>query len=239
MTKFDFEAMAERTMEDALARYVFDKDLDLTENERREAEAYIREIAAEYGPVVDRFPSWHPLVRDLFYRRYPMFPGVVEPIYFVNALLVITDDEGAEKVFRKFNSQYTCPDTTFCPEFVDIQLYGHETCSVLVRCEWDNTTGRDLGLPTVSEPIWPRIPTHLALPAMLQKELSELPERNAGERWETVAPFLLGRPCSNTESLFVTAETARAMKEAWDLLNRYEVFGPVIDDVISGLRTRR
>ena len=46
MTVFDYEAMAQQTMEDALAFYVLDKDLDLTENERREAEAYIRGLCA-------------------------------------------------------------------------------------------------------------------------------------------------------------------------------------------------
>lgn len=40
-------------------------------------------------------------------------------------------------------------------------------------------------------------------------------------------PYHLGAPASESDSFFAGRDTVRAMREVWNLLNRYQVFGPM------------
>ena len=62
---------------------------------------------------------------------------------------------------------------------------------------------------------------------MLSAELSQWETADCGESWETMSRYLLGTPCGSRSSLFVNQDTGKALKEAYQLLNRHGVFGPV------------
>ena len=55
---------------------------------------------------------------------------------------------------------------------------------------------------------------------------------NVGEIWKTMVPYHLVAPASESESFFTGRETVRAMRQVWSLLDKYEVFGPMYDDLI-------
>ena len=47
-----------------------------------------------------------------------------------------------------------------------------------------------------------------------------------------MVPYHLVAPASESESFFTGRETVRAMRQVWSLLDKYEVFGPMYDDLI-------
>ena len=47
-----------------------------------------------------------------------------------------------------------------------------------------------------------------------------------------MVPYHLVAQASESEALFTGWETVRAMRQVWSLFDKYEVFGPMYDDLI-------
>lgn len=227
---FDYQTDREAGIQHILQLFVHNPVLQLTDKERSDGESLIRELTEEYGPVVDSYPAWHPFVRHLRTPYELPFPGLDHSIKFVNAILSTPyRKEYAQETIRAVREiSRTLPDADLTAELLDgVTFYSPDVFPVLIKCDWRCDNGRHDCIPTMCKRTEAQIPTHLALPAMLGWNLKRLENCEVGESWRTMVPEHLGAPASEDESFFVSRETAGAMREAWDLLNKYEVFGPM------------
>lgn len=177
----------------------------------------------EYGPVVDAYPSWHPLVTNIQNACYPQtipnkecgYEGLDHTIYFANAFITCPYGNGKEVLNSVGSLQYN-PAAKIYAERLNVQLYDPKANPIIVWCEWSHSIGK-----------YKMIPTSVALPLMLQKEIPCWEWSERGETWETMRPYFLGSPHGSRSSLFVNQETGLAMKKVWDILLKAEVFGPI------------
>ena len=176
----------------------------------------------EYGPVVDGYPSWHPLVKhhdDQFPVTTPEdrcgYKGLDHTKYFANAFITCPYGDG-QKILDSVAALPYNPIATITAERLDVQLYQRTATPILVYCDWEKPIS-DNGM----------IPASIAVPLMLQKEVPCWEWSSCGETWEIMRSYCLGSPHGSRSSLFVNQETALTMKKIWNLLNSIEVFGPV------------
>jgi hypothetical protein len=195
---------------------------DLTPDERGRSEAELYDITEKYGPVVETYPSWHPLVEH-HDARSPVtepgescgYKGLDHTVYFVNAFITCPYGDGQD-VIDSVQALSTRFYANLYAERLDVKLYNTSTTPVLVTCDW----GRSL-LPNQM------IPASLAVPLMLQQELSCWEDAKLGETWETMRYYFLGSPHGSRSSLFVDQDTALTMKRIWELLINTGMFGPL------------
>jgi hypothetical protein len=191
-------------------------------DERERAENALYDIVDSYGPVVDAYPSWHPLVTH-HDERYPEtipsnrcgYRGLDHTRCFVNAFISCPYGDGQEIL----DSVDNLPPSSFASisaKRLDVKLYNSETTPILVYCEWDKPI-----------PLNRMIPAPLALPLLLQKELPGCEWAEVGETWETMRSYFLGRPHGARSSLFVDQDTALTMKKVWNLLLNTGMFGTI------------
>jgi hypothetical protein len=101
-------------------------------------------------------------------------------------------------------------------ERIEAQLYHPDATPILVKCEWNEALNRD-----------GTVPTRLAVPLFLEKELPSWRSAEVAETWKTMIPYVLGRPCGSRSSLFINQETGQALKTLWNTLINTGMFGPV------------
>jgi hypothetical protein len=90
------------------------------------------------------------------------------------------------------------------------------TTPILVRCDWEDAF-----------PERHMVPKKLAVPLMIQQEMRMWQRGEFGERWDTMRPYLLGEPYGSRSSLFVTQETAMAIKRVYTAMVESGMFGPL------------
>lgn len=71
------------------------------------------------------------------------------------------------------------------------------------------------------------VPKNWAVPLMIEQELPNWRWSQVGEAWETMRPCLLGQPHGNRSSLFVSQDTAIAMKKIFVAVVESGMYGPV------------
>ncbi|KHQ54095.1 hypothetical protein [Mameliella alba] len=188
---------------------------------RAESEAALLDIIDELGPVVESYPSWHPLVS----KHDPHHPettpsertgyqGLDHTRYFAHGFITCPYG-GVERIIDSaFAINHHCASIT--AEELDVSFYAEGAKPVLVKCEW-------------SEPLslGKLVPKKLAVPLMLEQELPCWRWSSRAERWETMRPYLLGEPHGSRSSLFVDQETALAMKRAYMAMVESGMFGPL------------
>lgn len=189
---------------------------------RQRAEDILHDAVQRLGPVVEWYPSWHPLVSGHDGRdpiRTPSeqcgYKGLDHTVYFAHGF--ITCPYGRhETVVRSVEElkPHTC--ASISAELIDVELYAQGTRPVLVRCDWSRPL--DVGH---------MIPKMLAVPLMLEQELPMWRWSEVGETWETMRPYFLGEPHGSRSSLFVSQETAMAMKRVWVAVIESGMFGPI------------
>lgn len=197
---------------------------DLNAEQVTEGAELVRGIAAKWGPVVDTYPSWHPLVAAG--NKDPLSPamrpeercgykGMDHSVFFRNAFITCPYG-GAEQVEQSVNG-IVFPDYVIvtCEPLKTI-LYHPNATAVLVTCDWMFDSEED-----------GTIPKRYAIGSMIEQELRCWTEADVAETWETMRPYLLGQPCGSKTSLFVNHETGQAMKRVWDSINQAGVFGPL------------
>jgi len=200
--------------------YLIPRDID--KDERIRSEDKLQEIVDKYGPVIDSYPSWHPLVTN-HDSRIPVtspskecgYHGLDHTKFLVNAFITCPYGDGQD-IIDSVEALPFSSIATITAERLDVKLYNSSTTSILIRCDWNDSLGRD-GM----------IPASQAIPLMLQKEVPCYEWAIYGETWETMRPYFIGSPHGSRSSLFVNQETALTMKKIWTLLINTGMYGPL------------
>ena len=195
---------------------------NFSETERAASEKALLDIIDEYGPVVDGYPSWHPLVRHHEDRQPETSPsrecgynGLDHTVYFAHGFLTCPYHD-AQKILDSVEALPSHPIARIEAEQLDVPFYNNGTVPVLVRCEWN-------GLLENGH----MIPKKWAVPLMLEQELPGWRWSQVAETWETMRPYLLGQPHGNRSSLFVSQDTALAMKKIFGAMAESGMYGPI------------
>ena len=205
---------------EAVKRYLIPRDIDLKERERSESK--LLEIVEEYGPVVDAYPSWHPLVTHHDDRDPVVTPdnrcgykGLDHTKYFVNAFITCPYTDGQEIMDCVQELPYNHV-AEIRAERLDVKFYNSNATPILVSCNWHEVL-----------PYNRMIPASLAIPLMLQKEIPCYEWASVAETWESMRYYFLGSPHGSRSSLFVNQDTALTMKKIWNLLINTGMYGPI------------
>lgn len=199
-------------------RYLAANELDAKERSR--AIETLEELISDHGPVIQAYPTWHPLVPQLSARRSERRPndrcgyrGLDHTICFVNGFVSCPYGDGDEIIDSVQKINHDCAYIE--ARKLDVTFYNKGTTSILVTCYWRE------------EIIDHMIPKRLAVPLMIREEMRMWQHAEVGERWESKRPDLLGEPHGSRSSLFVTQETALSMKRAYMAMVESGMFGPL------------
>ncbi|MGB4065315.1 MAG: hypothetical protein WBK19_15935 [Azonexus sp.] len=216
---------AARVGYEQMEAYLVPRPRDADESQRARSKEALLDIIDELGPVVSGYPSWHPLVRN-HDDRYPVttpsqdcgYQGLDHTKYFVNGFITCpyTASGKAEVIIESVNALPHHHAARITAEKLDVQLYHPDATPVLVKCEWNKRLDAD-GM----------IPLSIAMPLILEKEIPCWEWSHVAETWETMRPYLLGRPHGSRSSLFVSQETGQAIKKIWNALIYTGMFGPI------------
>lgn len=198
---------------------------DATQAERGAVLETLTRIVAEHGPVVDTYPTWHPLVP----QGDPQMPQTIvsdrcgyaaldHTIYFVNAFLTCPYGN-AEKVIESA-LRIDPPGKAGRIEAVelDVPLYNRAATPVLVSMRW--------AVPLENGH---QIPASRAVPLMLENEMPVWRWSERGEEWEEMRHYLLGSPHGRRSSHFVSQQTAIQLKKLYEAMGKsgmYETTAP-------------
>lgn len=208
---FRAEEAAQAAFERAL-RYLTPRDA--TPAERDQVTETLTRIVAEHGPVVDTYPTWHPLVpqRD---PRHPQtivsdqcgYAALDHTVQFVNAFLTCPYG-GAERVIESA-LRIEVPGKAGQIEAAELEvpLYNRSATPVLVRMEW--------AVPLENGH---QIPASRAVPLMLENEAPVWRWSERGEDWEEMRHYLLGSPHGRRSSHFVSQATAIQLKKLYEAM---------------------
>ena len=207
--------------------YLVARQIDAAEKGR--SQRAFDEIVEKYGPVVEAYPSWHPLVWANDDPRRAIstpsrecgYQGLDHTVYFAYGFVTCPYGDGQQVIDSveqlQFREQFQFhPLAKVTAERVDAQLYNPQATPILVACEWDQPL-----------PLDRMIPKSRAIPLLLEKELPCWRAAQLAETWETMRPYFLGRPHGSRSSLFVTQETGQTIKRIWNALIHTGMFGPI------------
>lgn len=202
--------------------YLVARPRDADEVQRARSKEAIRDIVDQLGPVVDAYPSWHPLVRN-HDIRYPAttpgeecgYKGLDHTKFFVNGFITCPYGDG-QAVLDSVNMLPSHPLATITAERLDVQLYSSEATPILVKCDWKKHLDRD-----------GTIPLYMAMPLILEREIPCWEWSQVAETWESMRPYFLGRPHGSRSSLFLSQETGQAIKKVWNALICTGMFGNI------------
>lgn len=208
-------------------RYLIPKDVSSVERNR--LKDVVDDIITRCGPVVEMYPSWHPLVSNHNSRDPVCYPsdecgykGLDHTICFANGFLTCpyTGNQKAQKVIDSVkalphNIIYSHVATIEAEEIHE-SLYAQGTSPVLVTCNWHRGGTMDR-----------TIPKDIAIPLMLENEVPCWRWSSVADTWETMRPYFLGEPCGKRSSIFVNQETGQMMKKTYQALIYSGMYGPI------------
>lgn len=195
------------------------------ESVRAQSREALMDIIDELGPVVDTYPTWHPLVCHHDSRHPEVTPNdrcgyksLDHTRYFLNGFITCpyTASGKADQVIESVNALPFHAIAHITAEKLDVKLYNPEATPVLVKCNWDRPLGMD-GM----------IPLSIAMPLILEQEVPCWHWSQVAETWESMRYYLLGSPHGARSSLFVNQETGQAIKKVWNTLINTGMFGPI------------
>lgn len=202
--------------------YLVPRPREVDEAQRSRSRDLLRLVAKDLGPVVDSYPTWHPLVCNHDSRhpvtspsRQCMYSGLDHSRFFANGFITCPYGDGQD-VIDSVDNLPSHPLATITAERLDAVLYNSGTTPILVKCQWERPLDAD-GL----------IPLSIAMPLILEMEVPCWRWAQRAETWETMRPYLLGCPHGSRSSLFVSQETGLAIKKVWNALISTGMFGPV------------
>ena len=206
---------------DNALRYLVPRDADAAQ--RKRSHSAVLDIIDRCGPVVDRYPTWHPFLAADEDPHNPSvapgprcgYAGLDHTVFFRNGF-VTCPYHGEEHVIESVEKLPPSHVAAIVAERIDEQLYHPDAKPVLVRCEWIDPLPAD-GM----------IPKSLAVPLMLEKEIPCWRWSELAETWETMQPYFLGSPHGSRSSLFVNQETGQVLKKIWNALIYTGMFGPI------------
>lgn len=188
---------------------------------RAKSEDALLNIIDELGPVVDSYPSWHPLVSKHDEHNPETTPsgrtgyrGLDHTRYFAHGFITCPYHDGETVLDSVKQLSHHC--ATITAERLGVQFYNENAKPILVKCDWsDGIDNQKL------------IETRVAVPLMIEKELPCWKWSTRAERWDVMRPYLLGEPHGSRSSLFVNQETALAIKKSYMLMVESGMFGPL------------
>lgn len=196
--------------------------------ERERSKNKLLDMIEELGPVIECYPSWHPLVSCQAPGASPEWPrvtpsrhhgydGIDHNVFFTHGFVTCPYTDG-EEVLDAVKNLPAHPAAHINAERIeDALLYNDNTNPILVRCEWWKNV-----------PSWDRtIPKSLAVPLILEQELPNWRNSHYAETWETMRPYFLGHPHGSRSSLFLTQETGQAIKNIWNALINTGMYGSI------------
>lgn len=203
--------------------YLVPRSQYLDEVGRLQSREAVLEIADQLGPVVESYPSWHPLVRNYKDDRSPTttpgqncgYHGLDHTRYFANGFITCPYNDGQD-VLNSVEAFPYHPAARITAERLDVKLYNPNCTPILVKCEWTQPLNPDGTIPLSS-----------AMPLLLEKELPCVWRAEVAETWESMRAYFLGRPHGSRSSLFVNQETGQSMKKIWEALIYTGMFGPI------------
>ena len=204
------------------ARRIFVQSSGVDANQREKANEALQDLIDAHGPVVRGYPTWHPLVP----QKNPHMPvthpsdrcgymGLDHTVYFAHAFVSCPYGDGS-KIIESVEAMEPHPCATITAERLNVPFYNSSTTPILVRCDWHDAF-----------PELHMVPKKLAVPLMIQEEMRMWRRADVCERWDTMRPYLLGDPYGSRSSLFVTQETAMAMKRVYTAMAESGMFGPL------------
>lgn len=183
----------------------------------------LADIEEKCGPVIDSYPSWHPLVSANEERFSPVttpsercgYSGLDHTVFFANGFVTCPYGDGQD-VIDAVDKLPSNPAAAITAERLGDKLYNDNTAPILVACVWD-------------KPLLPdgTIPKSLVIPLVLEEEVPCWHWSDYAESWETMRPYFLGTPFGSRSSLFVNQESGQALKKIWNALIYTGMFGPI------------
>ena len=202
--------------------YLVPRARDADEAQRARSREALWDIIDELGPVVDSYPTWHPLVCNHDSRHPTTTPseqcgytGLDHTRFFAKGFITCPYGDGQDVLDSVAALPYH-PIATISAEKLDVRLYNPNATPILVKCNWEKSLGMD-GM----------IPLSIAMPLLLDKEIPCWQWAEVAETWESMRPYFLGRPHGSRSSLFVNQETGQAIKKIWNALIYTGMFGPI------------
>lgn len=216
---FRADEAAEEGYDHARRRLVLSSGVE--PDQRPAADRVLEDLVEKYGPVVRSYPTWHPLVPQTNPQSPVTTPGdrcgydgLDHTVFFAHAFVSCPYGDGTRITESVEKMSHACADIT--AEALDVPFYNSSTTTILVRCDWRETfLDRHM------------VPKRLAVPLMIEQEMRMWHRAQVGERWETMRPYFLGEPHGSRSSLFVTQDTALAMKRAYIAMVESGMFGPL------------
>lgn len=202
--------------------YLVPRPRDADQSQRIRSKEVLEDIVDKLGPVVDTYPTWHPLVCN-HDPRHPViapsdrcgYKGLDHTRFFANGFITCPYHDG-QKVIDSVNELPLHPVAHITAERLDVEFYNPRTTPILVKCEWNRPLNMD-----------GTIPLSIAMPLILEQELPCWRSSDLAETWESMRDLFLGRPHGARSSLFVNQETGQAIKKIWNSLIYTGMFGPI------------
>jgi hypothetical protein len=201
-------------------RYLVPTDLC---EEKSESKNFINSIIDELGPVIESYPSWHPLMtsHDLGNNGVTSpgedcgYKGLDHTIYFANGFITCPYND-SQTVIDSVENLVSNSIATITAKRLYIPLYHITAKPILVKCEWHKRL-----------PITNMIPKSIAAPLMLEQELPNWRTAECAETWETMRTNFLGTPNGSKSSLFINKETGQVLKSLWTNVINTGMFGNI------------
>lgn len=203
--------------------YLIGRLRDAPLEERARSKEALQDIVDELGPVVDAYPSWHPLVRH-HDDRHPVtlpgtecgYQGLDHTRHFAHGFVTCPYGDGQQVLESVERLQFKHPAAAITAKRLDVKFYSLSASPILVKCEWRKPLSMDN-----------LIPLSIAMPLLLEKEVPCWEWSQVAETWESMRPYFLGEPRGARSSLFVSQETGQAIKKVWESLIYTGMFGPI------------
>lgn len=177
------------------------------------SEEVLLQIIKELGPVVESYPSWHPLVSNHASGTHETKPGIKTGYqgmdhtrYFVNGFITCPYSEKERELVIDSASNIDNSFAYITAEEINTPFYSSAVNPVLVKCVWDRNYSSSENY----------VPQHLAMMLMLEHELPFWLEAKCHETWDSVSPYMLGTPHKVRSSLFVNQKTAGLMRSVFE-----------------------
>lgn len=181
----------------------------LVPEEAEKAKTYLIELQKELGPVIEAYPTWHPLVR---YDGNPdrLIEDHVHMIYFANGYVVTSKEKRWLTIFDcAVNHMPMMADAWVSLEEGDpsIKLFGYETSFIVVKCHWMRKSLPDGTLPPSTAV------TNALLTQLFPSLMFEM-----GKSWDSMSDEFFGLPHDKRDSAWLNKQTGDALKTLWETM---------------------
>jgi len=196
---------------------------NIDESERERSFEALLDIVDECGPVVDGYPTWHPLVRNREAEHSPCtypgqqcgYKGLDHTVNFRSGFVTCPYGD-VDEVIAAVNGLPWHPVAVIEARELDAKLYAMNARPVLVTCKWTRPMDFE-----------GTIPLSVAAALLLEMEIPLWRDAQVAETWETMKPYFIGQPHGAASSLFLSLKTVQALKKIWESIIYTGMYGPI------------